>query len=386
MLTAYRAALPATVLLSSIIAFALAICCLLAGTNPKTLQNMQLFTLNTSGIGSHIQRQMGLPPPDSAFNLSSVLLPRDLPEELEDADELLSGRSIISDAAQATKDPKKAIDSVKANVTAAIDDGKKTITSVAKGAKDKAKNATAKIVSTFINETIDTLGIQDFYQAHLLTYCEGLYTNSDGKRNITYCSNGKPNGLTNSSTAANTKANNGAFAFINDLHLPDPVSSAMKAVTLLTKLIAILYGIALFFLLVSVLACGPSIASCFTSLTGGSSKLRKLGLAATTTAFITLLLAVILANTLASKIVAFFASNEGLGIQADKGQNFLGVCIAALVFTGIAVLVAVVDVVTGRATSKLGEVGGGIGSRIAGKMWFGRRGGKKQDWEMDERV
>ncbi|KAL8880000.1 MAG: hypothetical protein Q9192_008113, partial [Flavoplaca navasiana] len=297
---------------------------------------------------------MGLPPPDSSFNLSSVLLPRDIVEDVESTSELLSARSekVIDDAVQAIKDPKATIDGLKTNITATVDDGKKKLTSAAKDVKNKAKNATAKIVSTFINETIDTLGIQDFYQAHLLTYCEGLYTNRGGKRNITYCSNGNPNRLNDSSVGVNTRKDDGPFGFINELHLPDPVSSAMKAVTLLTKLIAVLYGLGLFLLLVSILACAPSIVSSFTSLAGGSTRLRKVSLGATITAFLCLLLGTILANFLSTKITGFFASNEGMGIQADAGENFLGVSIAALVFTGIAITVAAVDLMTGRAASK----------------------------------
>ena len=89
---------------------------------------------------------------------------------------------------------------------------------------------------------------------------------------------------------------------------------------------------------------------------------------------------------LSTKVTGFFASNEGLGIQADKGKNFLGVSIAALVFTGLAAMVATVDLVTGRAASKMASAGGDIGSKIAKKMWFGRKGGKKEAWDMDERV
>lgn len=149
MLTAYRAALPATVILSSLIAFALAICCLLAGQNPATLQNMQLFTLNTSRIGPHLQQQMGLPPPDSSFNVTSVLLPRDILDEIDNARDLpLDERDFFSDGAKAIKDPKGTIDGAKANITASVNDGKKALTSAGNQIKDKAKNATAKIVST----------------------------------------------------------------------------------------------------------------------------------------------------------------------------------------------------------------------------------------------
>ncbi|KAL9628907.1 MAG: hypothetical protein Q9204_005581, partial [Flavoplaca sp. TL-2023a] len=93
---------------------------------------------------------MGLPPPDSSFNISSVLLPRDLVEDIDSTSELLSARSdkVIDDAVQAIKDPKATIDGLKTNITATVDDGKKKLTSAAKDVRNKAKNATAKIVST----------------------------------------------------------------------------------------------------------------------------------------------------------------------------------------------------------------------------------------------
>ncbi|KAI4263796.1 MAG: hypothetical protein L6R42_001068 [Xanthoria sp. 1 TBL-2021] len=387
MLTAYRAALPATVILSSLIAFALAICCLLAGQNPATLQNMQLFTLNTSRIGPHLQQQMGLPPPDSSFNVTSVLLPRDILDEIDNARDLpLDERDFFSDGAKAIKDPKGTIDGAKANITASVNDGKKALTSAGNQIKDKAKNATAKIVSTFINETIATLGIQDFYHAHLTTYCEGTYTNGGGEKNITYCSNGKPNYLHNSTMGANTIKENNPFAFINDLHLPDPISYAMKAVTLLSKFISSLYVLGLALLGLSILASGTSIVFLFISPTGGPSMLPKANLAATISAFLCLLVGTILADLLSKKIVGYFASNEGLGVQADAGKNFIGVSIAAVVFTGIAAAVAAVDVVTGRAVSKVSGVGKRAGFKVAKKMWFGRKEGKKESWELNERV
>ncbi|KAL8665147.1 MAG: hypothetical protein Q9168_007769 [Polycauliona sp. 1 TL-2023] len=350
---------------------------------------MQLFTLNTSGIDTHVQRQLGLPAADPSLNVSGVLLPRDLLEDLDETSNQLSTRSdkSISDAAaQALKDPKAAIEGLKSNVTTTVNDGKKALSSAAQKVEDKAKNATAKIVSTFINETISTLGIQDFYQAHLLTYCEGLYTKRGGKMNITYCSNSKTDPLHNSSMTTNLIKNDNPFAFINKLHLPDPISTAMKAVTLLSKMIAVLYGIGLILLFISVLACGPSIAGSFTSLTGGSVRLRKVSLAATAAAFISLLLGTILAKFLSTKIVGFFASNQGLGIQAEVGNTFVGVSIAALVFTGIATTVAAVDLFVGRAASSVGSSGGNIGAKLAKKMWFGRRKEKKEAWELDERV
>lgn len=387
MLTAYRVALPGTVLLSSIVAFGLAICCLLAGTNPSTLPNMQLYTLNTSKIGPSVQRQMGLPPPDPSFNLKSIFS-RDLTTELDDVNDSVpkQSRDFISDAANAAEG---AVDDLKQNVTSTINDGKGALTSAAGKIEDKAKNATAEIVSTFINETISTLGIQDFYIAHLLTYCSGRYTNSSSKENITYCSNGKPNLLHN----ATAKHGDGPFDFIQKLHLPDPISWAMKAITLLSKIIAVIYIVALITLSVSVLASALSIPGSITSVTGGSSKLRFASLAASSAAFLCLLLGTMLVNFLSGKMVKMFAEHKGMGVAAVKGQNFMGVSIAAVVFTGIAVLVALVDVVVGRAVGKVAGVGkkmvpSGIGRTMGARQWFGRgKGrGKKQEqeeWEMD---
>ena len=69
-------------------------------------------------------------------------------------------------------------------------------------------------------------------------------------------------------------------------------------------------------------------------------------------------------------------------MQADKGVNFIGVSTAAVVFTGIAVGVALADVILGRAVKKVRGVPGKVGRRL----WYGARGhkGKKEEWELDE--
>ncbi|KAG7006277.1 hypothetical protein G7Y79_00015g038670 [Physcia stellaris] len=397
MLTAYRAALPGTVLLSSIVAFSLAICCLLAGTNPSTLPNMQLYILNTSKIGPSLSRQMGLPAPDPNFNFKSIFS-RDVDAKLDDAKASVSIQS--RDIGNAIQNPKGALDSAGAAVSSTVSNGKGAVQSAAAAAGklgdklgDKAKNATGEIVSTFINETISTLGIQDFYIAHLLTYCSGRYTSGKSKQDITYCSNGKPNRLHNGTAGANsTKHADGPFDFVEKLHLPDPISWALKAITLLSKVIAVIYIIALITLAVSVVASGLSIPGSITSVTGGSSKLRYASLVGSVTAFLCLLLGSLLVKFMSNKVVNFFAAHEGLGVQAAKGQNFMGVSIAAVVFTGIAVMVALADVIVGRAVGKVARVGEkmlptGIGRTMGGRQWFGRGKGKKakkEEWEMDE--
>lgn len=349
MLTAYRAAIPGIALVCSMVAFILAMCCLLAGTNPNTLPNMQLYTLNASRIGPTIQRNMGLPPPDPSFNFST-LLPRDITDKITGATASIDnvGSDIIDHAPDAIKDPKAAIEKLKTNITEAVNVGKQELESMASDIKSSAKNATAKIVSTFVNETIETLNIQDVYLAHLLTYCSGEFT-TKGKQNITYCSNNKPGRNLNATISTHKPTE--PFAFISDLHLPDPISFGMKAVTLLSKIIAAIYIIGIISIFVCLVASGFLIPTAITSMSKGS-KLRLASFLFSLSAFLCLLLGTILVGFMSNKICGIFEEHKGLGIQAVKGDLFHGCSIAACVFMGIGLVAAAVDVWIGRMANK----------------------------------
>lgn len=158
-----RAAIPGVTLIFSIVAFVIALCCLLAGTNPNTLKDMDLYTLNTSMVGPTLLKDMDLPPPDPSFNVTSIFR-RDI---LDDAASKVesAGRSAVSDTS-------KTIQSGAANAQQMVDDAKQEVKDGIKNAKDTMKKAASTIIGTFVNKTIDGLNIDDFYVAHLLTYCE----------------------------------------------------------------------------------------------------------------------------------------------------------------------------------------------------------------------
>lgn len=161
-----RAAIPGITLLFSIVAFVIALCCLLAGTDPNTLKDMELYTLNASMSGPTLLKDLNLPPPDPSFNVSSIFK-RDVTDSLNDA-----ASKVENTGKSAASDTSKAVQSGATNTQQKVDDAKQDITDGIKDAKDAAKKAASTIVSTFVNKTIDGLDIQDFYIAHLLTYCE----------------------------------------------------------------------------------------------------------------------------------------------------------------------------------------------------------------------
>lgn len=316
---------------------------------------------------------MGLPPPNPDFNFSSIL-PRDITSNLDKTKDLLGkqGSSILGDAAQAFKDPKAALANLQKNITSTINDGKKALDSAAGKIKDGAKNATSEIVSTFINETISTLDIHDFYTAHLTTWCEGMYKDGKSKKDVTYCSNGAKKNSTSNSTS--TK-HDGPFGFIDDMHLPDPIALAMGAITLLSKLISGLYAIALLCIFIAIITSGFSATHGFFPIVriGGSPRFRKASLVCTILAFLFLLLGVILAKLLAQKVVDKF-TGQHIGLQAQMGNTFMNVSIAACAFAGAAAAVAVADWRIGKAM----ESGKGFGKKVVGRLWYGMKKGRKE--------
>ena len=154
-----HAAIPGVALLCSAVAFIIGICCLVAGTNPNTLQGMELYTLNTSMAGPTLLKDLNLPAPNASLDLNQIFT-RSILDDAENkaSDAANDAKSSAQGAAQSAKDTAgDAVDKAQQDLQAA---------------EDAVKNAAATIVSDFINATIETLDIQQFYIAHLWTYCE----------------------------------------------------------------------------------------------------------------------------------------------------------------------------------------------------------------------
>ncbi|KAL8830626.1 MAG: hypothetical protein Q9191_001327 [Dirinaria sp. TL-2023a] len=393
MITAYRAVLPGVAVLCSLVAFILALCCLLAGTNPNTLQHMELYTLNTSKIASTLVRDLHLPQADPSFNFSS-LVPRDaLDSALSSAEGNIThlGSNVASEASNLAKNPTGAINDLKNNITQSITQAKQEVSDAVSKAEDALKNATGEIVSTFINETLQTLHVHDFYIGHLLTYCEGNYT-AKGKENVMYCSNGKPNNKYNSTTTGGNGKGNATvatgdenpLAFIETLHLPDPAEYALKALTLLAKIISAFYIVGLILVFFALVAAALTIPAYFappTALIGGKSSkntlLRWATLGLSACAFFTLLLATAMVHFLVKKLCGLFDDHPGAGVAAYPGKTFQGCSWASVILVGIATTVAIVDMALGIAGNRArNKVGGAVGGK-----WWGRRNREEKEEE-----
>ena len=384
MITAYRAALPGAALLCSLVAFALALCCLLAGTSPKTLQGMELYTLNTSKIGPTLLRELHLPAADPSFNISNLVPRFDVPGDLESAGQAITdtGSNLVDEASDLIKDPKAALQDIKDNITHAVDKAKQEVKDEVAKVEGAVKNATAGIVSLAINETIQHLHIQDFYVAHLMVFCEGNYT-AKGKQNLTYCSNHKVNTKYNATGQQKQESLDNPLAFLENLHLPDPIDFALHALTFLAKITSAFYFVAIFCLIVTIVSTAMTIPGYFRppSITGGSGKsrlLRYVTLASGVCAFFTLLLATAIVHFLVKKLCELFNKHPGAGIAAYPGQTFQNCSWASVILIGVAMTLAVADLAIGIATK-------GARNKLQGaakRKWWGRN--KKEERQEEE--
>ena len=352
---------------------------------------MELYILNTSKIGPTLLRSMHLPPPDPSSNFST-LIPRDaLDSALSNAKDSLNdkGKDLADNAGDLIKDPTAAIKDLKNNITQSVDDAKKQVQDAASKAEDTLKNATGRIVSTLINETIEGFHIHDFYIAHLLTYCEGNYT-AKGKENITFCSNHKPNNKYNFNTTGNatiTKGDNNPLAFLESLHLPDPIEYGLKALTLLAKIISAFYIVGTITVFITLVSSALTIPLYFAPPNpfgkGGGKRtlLRWLSLASSSCAFFTLLLASTMVHFLIKKLCEMFIEHPGLGVAAYPGKTFQGCSWASVFLVGIAMTLALMDVGMGLMTRSARNK---MKGQVEKRRWWGKGRREEKDMEMED--
>lgn len=136
--------------------------------------------------------------------------------------------------------------------------------------------------------------------------------------------------------------------FIKDLQLPDPVGFGMKAITLISKIIAAFYilGIIATFvtLILSALALFRTLSN---PVSGGGTLARLANLAFSAIAFFCLLLASILVHVMVNKICNFFNHHPKLGVAAYPGRNFDRCTWVAVAMTGIVMVGCTLEVAMG---------------------------------------
>lgn len=201
-------------------------------------------------------------------------------------------------------------------------------------------NSIESEINSGLNSFAQSLGLHDFYSAHLLDYCSGYYTPSalpnatlkasDIDKNVTYCSNRTSFFRFDPTTALQRELNKtGLDVTLQDLHWPDAVNKGVDALKTAQKAAFVLYCIAAGLLLLASLV---SLASVF--FTGRLSAFADL--VVWSLAFLAVALASAITTAVAVKASRVVNKHgDDVGVSASKGNKFL---VLTWVATGLAFL------------------------------------------------
>jgi hypothetical protein len=219
-------------------------------------------------------------------------------------------------------------------------------------------NQISSSINDKIGETTEKLGIEDWYSAHMLNYCEGQYTpaevanatvsQSDISKNVTECSKSRPMYKFNPTAILEETLNKttGLDVTLSDLNWPEDIDTGIKTLNALMGAMFVLYCIAIALIFVALLA---SVLAIFMS--GRLSACVNFLLS--TLAF----LAIGLASALVTAVIVKASSiiNEKgniIGLQASWGGKFLALTWAATGLMFVVILAWVVEFCIGRRRTR----------------------------------
>ncbi|KAF2146455.1 uncharacterized protein K452DRAFT_193845, partial [Aplosporella prunicola CBS 121167] len=225
-------------------------------------------------------------------------------------------------------------------------------------------NATSSIASSLnsdlnslISDVSADLGIQNFYSAHLMTYCSGSYTptsvanasvpDSAIHKNVSHCSAQKAMFYFDPTAALERSLNNSEIAQrlnikLADLDWPDDIEDGLRALRIAWKAAFVLYCVGVALAAVSFLA---SVVAFF--MAGRLSAVVNILLAIL--AFLALALASAVTTAVAVK-GSSVVNDKGkeIGLRAERGGKFMAITWAATAAMFVALLVWCVDCCLGR--------------------------------------
>ncbi|KAJ4355188.1 hypothetical protein N0V95_003148 [Ascochyta clinopodiicola] len=219
-------------------------------------------------------------------------------------------------------------------------------------------NTISSTINDAIGEVTAKLGIEDFYSAHMLNYCEGQYTpietanatvsQSDISKNVTECSKNRamykfdPTAILEEALNKTTGLN----VTLDDLNWPSDIDKGIKTLNALMAAMFVLYCIAIALIFVALFAAALAVL-----------------LSGRLTACVNFLLAILafLAIGLASALVTavmlkatHLINDKGaeIGLQASWGGKFLALTWAATALMLVVVVTWVVEFCAGRRHAK----------------------------------
>ncbi|KAK3329983.1 actin cortical patch SUR7/pH-response regulator pali [Apodospora peruviana] len=307
-------------ILASLAAFVLVLLALLAGSNPGYMENYDVLTFNTSGLGK---------------NLVSKVIDDDTPSSTTSGG-LCNG-----------------VDGFLGRVCGSA-------TAAAGSAESAVVDAFNDIGNDIADKLADRLGIHEFYSLHALTICEGDFspnaTSSGAGRNVSSCEKGLSNGY-NISAKLDQELRVGPLDLrLSDLGFTKDIQDAVDTLNKVTKAFAII-------LIVGVALTGLALLASLISLFLVSGRERGVFLAnavLSALAFFVLLISGLIV-TIASRIAVDKVNDMGddIGLQAAAGNNYT---IITWVAVGL-MLVAFVYWVSQLVRFRKGKIGRGAGAR-----------------------
>lgn len=219
------------------------------------------------------------------------------------------------------------------------------------------KNTGGSIINDAIGKVTEEIGIEDFYSAHMLNYCEGQYTpaeaanntvkQSEIHKNVTECS--KSHAMYKfDPTAIIQEALNktGVSVTLADLNWPDDIETGIKTLNALMGAMFVLYCVAIALIFVATLAAVAAIL-----LSGRLSACVNFLVA------ILAFLAIGLASALVTAVMVKatnIINDKGseIGLQAKRGNKFLALTWVATGLMFAVVLTWVVEFFLGRRPKK----------------------------------
>lgn len=208
-----------------------------------------------------------------------------------------------------------------------------------------------------LNDVAETLGVHDFYSAHVLNYCEGFFlpgavpnttlSRGDIDRNVTYCSN--TTALYHFNPRDNLQQEldaSGVDVDLADLDWPEEIDDGLRALRTASMAMFVLYCIAIAFIFLALIA---AVAGVF--LNGRLSAL--LNVIVDVLAFLAVGIASAIVTAIAVK-AAHLINRYGneIGVSATMGRKFLALTWAATACMFIASLVWCFACVTGRRNDR----------------------------------
>jgi hypothetical protein len=219
-------------------------------------------------------------------------------------------------------------------------------------------NEISEQINDRIGEITARLGIEDWYSAHMLTYCEGQYTpaevanatvsESDISKNVTECSQSKamyrfdPTRIIEDALNKST----GIEVTLSDLNWPQDIQDGIRALNALMAAMFVLYIIAICLIFVALLTAVFAVVA--------SGRLSAcVNFMVATLAFLAIGLASALVTAVMVKATDIINQyGNDIGVEAHRGSKFLGLTWAATALMFVVLIAWVVEFCVGRRQKK----------------------------------